>query len=358
MNNITLDNYEAFFLDYQEGKLNSEQLSELSLFLVLHPELKAELKDYSEIQLQPPAKTFTKKTQLKKFSFDEIQVNSSNFEDFCIANLEKILSPEKTKELQKFYKSNPDFQKDFEVYQKLVLVPDKHLQYLAKKDLYHKTVVPVNYYRVGITIASIAAGVALLLGFYLYLSTSQQNINSSKSENLTVLTQPKNEVKTPYQPKIQIKDKIKPSIKIRSVKTSDSVETIIAEAQDHMAVERDSSIKVSIPACHLEGMQLSFNNLKEMNAEPTLQARTNAEYSIYSTANKVISDVEEKIASIDLNNERKKFSLIKIAQAGIKGINKITDSNMTLTEKTDSTGNVLALTFESRLIKYHKNFSD
>jgi hypothetical protein len=358
MNNITLDNYEAFFLDYQEGKLNSEQLSELSLFLVLHPELKAELKDYTEIQLQPEIETFTKKTQLKKFAFDEMQVTSSNFDDFCIANLEKILSPRKANELQKFSKSNPSFQKEFETYQKLVLVPDKRLQYIAKKDLYHKAIAPINYYRIGITIASMAAGVALLIGFYLYLNSSQKHIVTSKSDNLMVSSQPKSELSIPNQPKYQVKNKVKPSKTILAVKTTDSVERVIAKNHESRTIEKEPAIKVSLPSCRLEGMQLSLSQLKEIHSEPTQQARTNAEYSIYSTANKVISDVEEKIASIDLSNERKKFSLIKIAQAGIKGINKLTDSNMTLTEKTDSTGNVLALTFESGLIKYHKNFND
>ena len=139
MNNITINNYEAFFLDFLEGNLNSEQLSELSLFLALHPELKPELKDYSDLQLQPESKSFKNKTQLKKFTLEETTVNNSNFDDFCIGYQEHILSDEKLQELIEFCQNKPRLKKDFDDYQKIVLKPDLRVNYKHKKSLYKKT---------------------------------------------------------------------------------------------------------------------------------------------------------------------------------------------------------------------------
>lgn len=51
MNNIHLENYEAFLLDYAEGNLSPELSAELMLFLAQHPELSVDLEGLSEFRL-------------------------------------------------------------------------------------------------------------------------------------------------------------------------------------------------------------------------------------------------------------------------------------------------------------------
>jgi hypothetical protein len=53
MENISRDNYEAFLLDYLEGRLDAEKMHELRTFAITHPELGIDLED-SELAYLPP----------------------------------------------------------------------------------------------------------------------------------------------------------------------------------------------------------------------------------------------------------------------------------------------------------------
>ena len=69
MKKINKHNYEAFFLDYYEKNLSTEEVAELMLFLENHPNLKEEFEDYEEIILEPDTTViFENKNSLKKNS--------------------------------------------------------------------------------------------------------------------------------------------------------------------------------------------------------------------------------------------------------------------------------------------------
>jgi len=65
MSRINLDNYEAWFLDFFEGRLNAAQTDEMFQFLEHHPKLKAELKNFEIIPLEPEPIQFDEKSILK-----------------------------------------------------------------------------------------------------------------------------------------------------------------------------------------------------------------------------------------------------------------------------------------------------
>ncbi|NJK98050.1 MAG: hypothetical protein HC905_26890 [Bacteroidales bacterium] len=50
---IDLNNYEAFFLDFAEGRLDNSSTLEMLAFLRNHPELKAELENFSNLRIEP-----------------------------------------------------------------------------------------------------------------------------------------------------------------------------------------------------------------------------------------------------------------------------------------------------------------
>ena len=108
---------------------------------------------------------------------------------------------------------------------------------------------------------------------------------------------------------------------------------------------------------------LETNNtisLKEIQLDQVshLEAQLSNANSLASS-NNVLKTIGNKISNLNgLITNNKKISLFKIAQLGIKGINTLTDSNMTLTEKTDSTRNITAYSFESDLLKYHSSRSN
>lgn len=49
---ITRDNYESFFLDFIEGRLDASQMEDVKLFLLSHPDLAAELEEISGFKLE------------------------------------------------------------------------------------------------------------------------------------------------------------------------------------------------------------------------------------------------------------------------------------------------------------------
>lgn len=62
---INRNNYEAFFLDYIEGRLNSEQRAEVQLFLLANPDLAAEIEDLDT--LPSPDQTQTSDDRLNLY---------------------------------------------------------------------------------------------------------------------------------------------------------------------------------------------------------------------------------------------------------------------------------------------------
>ncbi len=78
---INRKNYETYFLDYIENRLDKQSITELKTFLSLHPQLSKELEEYGE-QLKITAESLVcpDKESLKKLQFATIQINEKNFD--------------------------------------------------------------------------------------------------------------------------------------------------------------------------------------------------------------------------------------------------------------------------------------
>ena len=66
MNKITINNYEAFVLDYVEGNLDEATIHELKAFVINHPELDIDLEDLDLPTMNEEKIEFGFKTELKK----------------------------------------------------------------------------------------------------------------------------------------------------------------------------------------------------------------------------------------------------------------------------------------------------
>ncbi len=119
---ITRENYEIWFLDYAEGKLNSAQQKMLFTFLEENKDLKRELDAFENTSIEKPIlgdeknKINLKKKQswlLEKYSVDELVFN------FCENNLSK----EELREWNDLVKTMPNLLTMVEAEQKMVLKP-------------------------------------------------------------------------------------------------------------------------------------------------------------------------------------------------------------------------------------------
>ncbi len=127
---IDINNYEIFFIDYYDGNLTAEQTAELFLFLDSHPELQEAFNSFSDIVLEIPDIKFPDREILKKG-----EVNAANVDQYLIAALEGDSTVEEKIALDRFIKSNPEYNKHKDLYNATISVPDFSIVYPDKKSL-------------------------------------------------------------------------------------------------------------------------------------------------------------------------------------------------------------------------------
>jgi hypothetical protein len=340
---INANNYEAYFLDYIEGRLDELSITELKTFLSKNPQFNIENEQFD--YLLPEKIEFSNKSFLKKLEFQTCEVNHNNFEEFCIAWFEQLLSKEKAKELFVYLDSNPQYYKVFHLYEKTYL----KAPFIAwdKKILYRKKHSKVVYKSAAFWF-SIAAGIAILI----MVSSEIRNKNSLVSNTLTS----KYKVDLPSSSKVissPIAHTVVQNNKLYSVNEFKSnnlnhVNGINTLIKDSLKPERISFI-----------LPIELAAIKSNNND-NIPISLNKVYDLSNNQQKIkllvsIGNFTKRITNFDrVKNRNGTLSLFKVALIGINGINQITNSHMKLTEKTDTSGNVKVFSFESGLFEYHK----
>lgn len=179
MNRINRHNYEIFFIDYIDGKLSGEQLLDLQYFLQANPDLAQELEDIEDVTLQPDNVRYEDKSSLKKL-VGELLVNASNFEEYCIAYIEKNLTKEKESQLEQYLELHPEKKTDYILFTNTVLSPNREVIYPNKSKL-KKT---ITLHRVIRIATAVAASIAIIWFAALYI-TGLPDASSTYSANET-----------------------------------------------------------------------------------------------------------------------------------------------------------------------------
>ncbi len=191
--NINRNNYEIYFIDYQDGNLSSAQIDELKLFLNLNPDLDDEFQVLAPVHLEAKHIEFPNKEDLLKKNF--ILNNATHLENLSIAFLENDLSNKEKEELQ-YQILNKENKIEFESFQNLKLKEDTKLQFPNKKSLIKrnkKTLVLRLFYA-----TSAAAAIFLFVFSFQYFNTPQQTkiVASVSKTNSTNIPKSKNKVIT------------------------------------------------------------------------------------------------------------------------------------------------------------------
>ena len=170
--NIHRENYELYFLDFLEGKLDEEQLRQLRLFLLENPDLAEELEGIEKVNLAPHDHPYSiDKNTLRKKVIPVDGIDEQTLESYLVAYLENDLTETDRASVEKFLQLNPSYQYDLELLLSTVSQPDGSVVYPHKERLKHwKLVVFINW-RYGI--AAAAALVLLFLGWGLFFNDRQ-----------------------------------------------------------------------------------------------------------------------------------------------------------------------------------------
>ncbi len=181
-------------MDYLDGGMPPDQVIELMSFLKENPDLKTELEEFEEINIEPDNKRFESKTSLKK----SFIVTDSNFANFCIASLEGDLTKEEMTLFQTWLKQNPLKAREFELYKKTRLIPEK-ITFDFKSTLKKSSVARIFTPKVR-GYFSAAASIIILLALYIFISKPGINESTVISEITTDTTTVETKSQTSQEP--------------------------------------------------------------------------------------------------------------------------------------------------------------
>jgi len=358
--NINRNNYEEYFLDFVEGNLNDKQIKEVKLFLVQNPDLKNELNDFKIVKLIPENLVFPEKEFIKKKSDrDVVEINNSNYHYYFVAKIENDLSEDQIKVLEKYLSDKPDKQKEFEVYQKSILKPEKNLIFFDK-DILKKNIVKKSGFRRILPYISAAASLLIIFGIYSSVkkfsdvnveedyNTQQEIIIEEETEELTppvVKTEPEqvNDIivdNTEISEDKQVEDKTqnrqKPRVAVKKIIKTDT-EIINKEDQNlpliKESIERKSGRNPNPVSIFSPGQRvLAEAEIRETNP---VENSEDEYLNIFQYAGNEIKSKIRKGKSPD-----EKISFWDIADIGLKGYNAISGKDMTLKRYYNNKGKV------------------
>lgn len=348
--NIGRDNYEAFFLDFAEGNLSAEEEEIVRRFLKFNPDLLEEFQTFRVQQLIPEKVIFPDSELLKKpvlGRFDE--VNSKNFDFFCIAFIEGDLTVAQEKLFEKYLMDNPEFKSSFEIYRKTVL-PVEVFSMPDRDKLKRRKTVVVSWKMLLPLAAAAAVTLMILLGPSDEIDPLEiAAIADPKMEEATVkesvVEEKVKEVEVPASLKVirgskapvpvsdykEKSDRVKAELEREAVMNAATNEKRMAVSglslqQDKSAIDDfgyDRLNPVAIQPLPVNPGSLSLPDLARYQFQKAARVMEEEDVLIYS-----------------------------IASSGLRGLNKITGSNVQLMASKDEEGAVSGIAFRSKYLNF------
>lgn len=122
---INRDNYESYLIDYAEGNLSSKMKYEVKQFLLLHPDIQEEFDMFNSELLEKSNITFSDKETLKKIPFEKTTKSSEYFQQLCVDHIEGLLPKDESAFLKKLIKEDASKRAEFNVFEKTKLIVEK-----------------------------------------------------------------------------------------------------------------------------------------------------------------------------------------------------------------------------------------
>ncbi len=352
MGRINRNNYEIFFLDYLEGNLDESVLPELKEFIADNPDLEEELSSLNTARLTPEETSFNHKDGLRKNPV--LPDNISNFEELCIGSLENDLTPSQEKKFKQFIQHSTKHRKEFETYQKTRLTPEK-ISFNDKNSLKKGRIYSLRRNR--ISQIALAASVALLAGVFslFYKSDMNTDVYSNKLSKHIKYT-----IRETSSQKYILDDSVN-KLKLSDTKTYpikfyDSLPNVLIKLKfTGSPVSEEKTIKKiqakSVIITEKKGNENIFTQISpgkiQYSAFPSIEARSARDKNFLAEK---IDQLKNKI-----NPEKKSFSLINLADAGLEGISKITGKKLDLKPQYNSQGELKRLAFTTEIFRFSTN---
>jgi hypothetical protein len=165
---INRNNYEAFFVDYLDGKLDEKLVNDFIEFLQKNPDLKEELSLFDTVAVEAEDITFNKKELLLKEKYDVEQA----FNEAAIAQLEGEILASENAEFENYLSTHPERQKEAKLFGLTKLQPDVTVVFSKKNKIYKRSAVRT----VLLWTMRAAAVIVVALSVYTFVGTSDKKI--------------------------------------------------------------------------------------------------------------------------------------------------------------------------------------
>lgn len=335
--NISRENIEQYLLDYTEGRLPPARAGELLAFLSANPDLMPLLEQYDpDAVLEIDTAAFPGKDRLKKDIRPTASISARNMDDWMIASVEGLLSPEEEEELALFISLNPGLQYDMDKYRASRLTTDTAITFPAKDRLRRKApLLPLR--RLAWSIPAAAAAVVMLFIAIRFFTEShiEQPVVSTGMESLSGESQ---------------------------IEENQQIETRNTKHETPNTKQSLAAAITGTPSLLHRTPSLSRIESRSTNPLVTYQANSVADFSLEEKAlshpsafttkdQPLIARVTSGIFQQMGNHAREilqtngipkpKFDLWSVAKAGVKGYNSMTDRDLELLVEKDDEGNLI-----------------
>ncbi len=174
---ISRANYESWFLDYLDGRLDAGQQEILRAFLEFNPDLKQELESMEPARLEAEDVRYEMKLALRKPSLNPDRRHLlEHFEDYCMLSIEKELSAQEEEMFMDIVGKDPRKQEVYKLYLLTLLKADKQIRYEKKSGLRKRF---IQIPRIRLAIASAAAILLLLLSLPVIFRVTREPVTVS-----------------------------------------------------------------------------------------------------------------------------------------------------------------------------------
>jgi hypothetical protein len=359
---INRNNYELYFMDYLDGNLSDRDILMLEDFLLINPDLRAELEGTENITLTPDKFEYNQKELLKKPDLS-FPVTEDNFEDFCIAETEGDLNDQQRSGLAEFLRYNPGFENLFKLFSRLQLKPDHNTIFPGKEKLKKKLVlIPGEIFY---PLLSVAAIVVIILIFNFRnedntlkglnaelssgtitkpgLDTSEVRIKAIDNQtNIPVIQ--KASVIAFSSPKGKKQTKVIREVKPLEKKPDENKNKDVLPPQ-----KLNPSFQIKLPS--VADNQVSVPKIERGKVIHGKENSFQTKQEYLSVAEYARKQFKEKVLGSKEGGDDH-LSAWQLADAGINGINKITKGDIKLQKRTDDKGNITAYSFNSKYLSF------
>jgi hypothetical protein len=330
---INRNNYEEYFLDYWEKRLDKNSTELLMSFLESNHDLKEEFWSFENIMLTPDENVnYISKSSFKKPEISEYKnINESNYQHYFVSLVEKDLAGQETADIDDFLSLNPLLHKELDLFKKSVVFPDMTVVFPQKESLKKKEIIKIDFRKAFYWSVSAAASVAVIIIAYMIFTTGANEkyevvrlIHEKKVDNFRSVVLPESN-------KIQKKNNYE-NFSIR--KENESPDRNITRPSSDYKIEEMAVVKK---------VQIQ-NTITEPNAELHTEMCYSDNLTDYISFIKNNSDLKLNAANNKLNskddNINKRFTFWDVAEVGFKGYNVLANKKVDFKTEKDNEGKV------------------